>query len=267
MFNTKNIDELSFCTSVLYKSNKDYSCDYSTLPRPCHNFLFMLEGSGTILVKNSVITIKKGDILYIPQNSTYISKWKANPNCVFHSVHFKFSLSRDPFLYKKIAVQKLENQQFERLYDEVKNIQRYQTSKSFDSYFYLSAFYRLCGELLPSVKIENDAISVSGISPAITYLENNYVSSCTIEQLSSLCCLSPSRFFHLFKKNVGCSPMTYKNRILIQKASQTLLFHKDKSIEDVAFEYGFISPIYFRRLFKKLTGKTPSQYRKETNLI
>ena len=267
MFNTNSIDELSFCTSVLYKSNKDYSCDYSTSPRPCHNFLFMLEGTGTITIKNSVITLKKGDILYIPQNSTYISKWKANPNCVFHSVHFKFSLSKDPFYCKSIPVQPLPNDQFETLYDKVKIIQEYQYSKNLDSFFYLSAFYSLCGELLPNVKIKDESIQISSITPAITYLENNYTNSCTIEHLASLCCLSSSRFFYLFKKQVGCTPITYKNKILIQKASQALLLHNDKNIEDIAYEYGFISPIYFRRLFKKITGKTPSQYRKAERLV
>lgn len=267
MLNTKSIDDLSFCATVKYKSDKDYSCDYSSSPRLCHNLVFILEGSGDIIVENSIITIKKGDILFIPKNSTYISSWKANPNCVFHSVHFNFSLAKDPYFLNNVSIQKLPNEQFEFLYDKVKTIQQYQYSKNLDYFLCLSAFYLLCGTLLPSVDTKVIHPAITSITPAVSYLENNYTSSCTIEYLASLCCLSPSRFFYLFKKQVGCSPISYKNKVLIQKVSQTLLFHKDKSIENIAFEYGFSSPIYFRRLFKKLTGKSPSQYRKDEMLM
>ena len=267
MFNLKNIDELSFYSSVKYTSNKDYRSDYSTLPRPCHNFAFMLEGEGTIITEDSVLEIKKGDILYIPQNSTYISNWRATPNCIFHSVHFKFSLIKDPFIGKKIPVQLLPNDQFEKLYEAVKTIQQYQYSKTADSFLSAAAFYYLCGILLLNVKIKDIALPESSITPAVIYLQQNYAKNCKIDHLASLCYLSESRFFYLFKKQIGCSPITYKNKIAIQKVAQALLLHKEKSIETIAFEYGFESPIYFRRLFKKLIGKTPSQYRKEEQLI
>ena len=266
MFGSKTMGEF-FCSSVKYTSDKDYTCDYSTAPRPCYNFVFMLEGEGEIITENEIFQIKKGDILYIPQNITYISSWKATPNCIFHSVHFKFSLKNDPFRGKKVPVQLLPNQQFDRLYEAVKTIQTYQYSHTEEHFLGLSAFYYLCGTLLPKVKTKEGILPKSSITPAIIYLEDNYTESLKIDFLSSLCCLSSSRFFYLFKKNVGCSPITYKNKIAIQKAAQSLLLHKDTSIESIAYEHGFESPIYFRRLFKKLTGKTPSKYRKEERLI
>ena len=267
MFNSQNIVETSFYSSVKYTSSKDYRSDYSTVPRPCHNFVFMLEGEGCILTEDSTFQIKKGDILYIPQNSTYIANWSAAPNCIFHSVHFKFSLTTDPFIGKKIPIQLLPCNQFEKLYESVKTIQQYQTSKTTDTFLASSAFYYLCGVLLLNIKINDIVLPESNITPAVVYLQQNYAKNCKIDNLASLCYLSQSRFFYLFKKQVGCSPITYKNTIAIQKAAQALLLHKDKSIEAIAFEYGFDSPIYFRRLFKRLIGKTPSQYRKEEQLI
>lgn len=267
MFTTKNIDEYSFYSCVKYTSAKDYRSDYSTAPRPCHNFVFMLEGEGSITTEDLVFQIKKGDILYIPQNSTYISDWRATPSCIFHSVHFKFSLNKDPFIGKKIPVQLLANGQFERLYEAVKTMHKYQYSKTAESFLASSAFYYLCGVLLLNIKIKDIILPESSITPAVVYLQQNYAKNCKIDELASLCFLSQSRFFYLFKKQIGCSPITYKNKIAIQKAAQGLILHKDKSIETIAFEYGFESPIYFRRLFKKLIGKTPSQYRKEEQLI
>lgn len=268
MFNKNTLDNLSFCSVVKYTNNKNYLCDYSTSPRPCHNFVFMLEGEGIIYSEGKEIRLKKGDILYIPQNSTYLSNWKATPKNCFHSVHFKFSLSQDPFFNKAIPVQLLPNDEFENLYKLVLEMQRYQYSSSPESYFYLSAFYSLCARLLPHAKqITERELPTGNIAPALSYLEKHFIEHCSISKLAKLCFLSESRFYYLFKKQTGCSPIVYKNKITIQHAAQALLLHKEASVEKIAYEFGFESPIYFRRLFKNILGKTPSEYRKEEKLI
>ena len=258
----KNLETLSFCTCVLYKKNKDYSCDFSSSPRPCHNIAFILEGEGVITTETTVINVKKGDILYIPLNSTYVSNWKATPNCMYHSVHFNFPLGKDPFYGKKIPVQLLPNQDFDELFEMVKTIAKYQASKELEHFYYLSAFYNLCAKLLPSAKFSKTTLQKNNISPAIDYLEKNFTKPCTVADLASLCFLSSSRFFYLFKKLMGCSPITYKNKLAIQKSIQILFLDKTSNIEEIAFQCGFPSPIYVRRLFKKITGKTPTEYRK-----
>ncbi len=263
----KKFDRPPFCCAVKYTFNKDTFFDYSSLRRPCHNLVFMLAGEGDIISENEHLSVKKGDILYIPQNSTYTSLWKCTPNCEFHSIHFNFSVSQDPFYGKTIPVQIIKNQPFEELYDYVKTIQEYQNSKSLDFFLLLSAFYYLCAKLLFNVKSKKTVLSESSVSPAILYIENNYTKPCTIAHLSKLCFLSPSRFLFLFKKHMGCTPITYKNKITIEKVCQDLVLHKDKSIETIAIEYGFKSTIYFRRLFKKLTGISPSNFRKTKSLI
>lgn len=265
--NEKILENFSFCLAVKYQKNKDYTCDFSKIPRPCHNLAFILEGEGRIISDDITLNVKKGDILFIPKNSTYISKWLAKPNSAFLSVHFNFMPTVNPFNDKNVPVQLLPNDNFDQLLSAVQTIQTYQRTNDLTSFLYLSAFYYLCGTLLPKVKTIQKAHYESNITPAISYLENNSTSPCSIEQLANLCYLSPSRFFYLFKKKMGCTPITYKNKITIQKISQALLFYKDKSIESIAHEHGFESSIYFTRLFKRLTGKTPSQFRKDKMLI
>ena len=267
MLNIKNITNLSFYSAVKYQNSQSYTSNYSNLPRPCHNIAFMLEGEGTNTTEKDTLHIKKGDIFYIPKNSTYISKWENSPNVIYHSLHFNFQPSNDPFIDKIIPIQLLPNAEFATLYQQLLLIQKHQYTKSLDYFLALSAIYYLCGQLLPFAKIDNTIVSKNNIIPALLYLENNSTAPCSIEQLANLCFLSPSRFFYLFKKEVGCTPITYKNQILIQKVSQDLLLHKDTSIENIAQEYGFNSPVYFRRLFKKLVGKSPSQFRKDEMLI
>ena len=259
----QNIDGVAFCGAVKYTSDKDFSWDYSSSPRPCHNLAFLLEGEGKIVSDDTTITVKKGDILYIPQNSLYAVTWKADPHCVFHSVHFNFSPRQNPFANKKVPVQLLPNDEFAELYKLVQTMQEYQYAKPPVAFLHLSAFYCLCGRLLPKVKMQKNDLRKSNIYPALVYMENHSTQSCSIEQLASLCYLSPSRFYYLFKKQVGCTPITHKNKITVQKIAQALLLEKDKSIDTIAREHGFVSTIYCTRLFKKMTGKTPSQFRKE----
>jgi YesN/AraC family two-component response regulator len=70
----------------------------------------------------------------------------------------------------------------------------------------------------------------------------------------------------LYKQQTGYSPIAYKNRLAIQNASHALLL-ENNSVEAVSEEYGFESPIYFRRLFKKILGTTPTAYRKQAKLM
>lgn len=58
------------------------------------------------------------------------------------------------------------------------------------------------------------------------------------------------------------SPKTVLAEAIVQR-SQSLLLSYRKDVSEVAYELGFNDPSYFSRLFKKLTGKTPSDYRND----
>ena len=255
----------SLFATAKYERNIDYSNDYRNLPRPCHNIAFMLEGEGEIASDGEIITVKKGDILYIPQGTTYISNWKGAPNVIYHTIHFNFSDSCDPFDKFNIKIQLLKCKNFETTYDKFKII--HEAEKGEFSLLSASAFFTLCAELISDIEINRKKENNNPVSPAIEYLKANSSAPCTIERLADLCFLSPSRFHYLFKKHTGRTPIAYKNEILIRKAAQAITLKKDKSIESISEEYGFDSVIYFRRLFKRMTGKTPLEYRKDNSLL
>ena len=267
MFYAKNKEILPLCTTVQYVHKQDAEYDFSDAPRPCHNFAFMLEGWAEIETEEQVLILKKGEVLFIPQGTTYTSRWKAEPKAVFHSVHFNFSVPFDPFLQKKLPVQILKPNDFKKTHAILLDLEKNQYAKDENSFLCLAAFYRLCGELLPLVHLDETKQTENPVYNAIVYLENHFTEPCAVSKLAELCFLSPSRFYYLFKLYTGISPIVYKNRTTIRHAAQTLLLEKDKSIETVSDEYGFADPIYFRRLFKKFTKKTPSQYRREGRLI
>lgn len=264
-YNHKKI--FSLIASIKYSYDKTIDFNYMNNPRPCHNFAFMLEGKGIITTDKQIITIEKGDVLYIPKNTTYSAVWTATPEVVFHSLHFNFQPNIDPLLNKTIEIQKIRVDDFDVLYASLEEIRQNEFSADGNPFFVLSAFYRIFGSILANTEYKTNLSNNNAILPAVTYIENNFNKPIKIEHLSNLCFLSPSRFFYLFKKQMGTSPIVYKTQIAIQKSMQDLLFNKNLSIEEISQRNGFKSIIYFERQFKKTTGKTPSQYRKEETLL
>ena len=267
MLHAKIHKTLSLLLSVRYAHSNTVQYDYSKQPRPCHNFVFILEGQAVIESEGVQISLKAGDILFIPKNTTYKAQWTANPTVVFHSLHFSFLPKSDPLANMTFPVQILDSTQFNDFYALLKEIERNQFSKNVDSFLAFAAFYQICGILLRDLKFENNKPVHTTLSPAIAYIEQNYYKQFTVEYLANLCFLSPSRFYYLFKEQTGVSPIVYKNKIAIQNSAQDLLYKKELSITEIAKKHGFVSTIYFERLFKKTLGKSPTKYRKEETLL
>ena len=266
MFYAKTNQIFTLLATIKYVQDKPSKYDYSTSPRPCHNFMFMLSGEGEVKTNTETIFLKKGDFMFIPKNTTYSSRW--NKNTQFRSIHFNFSPMCDPFLDKLIPIQKIDLPSFNQTLNFSEKLNDCQFNKSNDSFLAVSLFYNICHNVLPFIKfsdkVQNENTS---ILPAIEYVNKNYRKKITVEELASLCFLSPSRFYYLFNKHTGISPIVYKNKKCILESCQTLLLDKNKSIEEISIEYGFESAVYFRRLFKMVTGKTPTEYRKQETLL
>lgn len=68
-------------------------------------------------------------------------------------------------------------------------------------------------------------------------------------------------FIRLFKKELGTTPLQYINQKKIEK-SQLLLITEEIAVKEIAFQLAFEDYSYFNRLFKKITGVTPQEYRR-----
>ncbi len=72
--------------------------------------------------------------------------------------------------------------------------------------------------------------------------------------------LSPNYFGDLIKKETGNSPQEHIQLKLINTAKERI-FDSSKSISEIAYELGFKYPQHFTRLFKKVVGCSPNEYR------
>lgn len=263
MINLNVKEILSLLLSVNYTYNKNEEFNYSNEPRPCHNFAFMLEGEGIINSNGNTIHLKKGDILFIPKNTTYSAVWKATPTVNFHSLHFDFLPKNDPLFNVNIAVQKLDNVEFDKNYYILQEITKLQFKKPNDNFILISNFYQLLGNLFKDTKINENAPLNKTISPAVAYIEQNYTEQFSVKQLADLCFLSQSRFYYLFKKHIGQTPIEYKLNISVRRSAQDLIYRIQTPISQIAEQHGFSSIVYYERVFKKVMGISPSCYRKK----
>ena len=80
----------------------------------------------------------------------------------------------------------------------------------------------------------------------------------TIDVLSTIAGLSPSRFKALFKEKLGIPPAEYALRLRIEEARRRLAA-RDASVTRVALDLGFSSSQYFASSFKRLTRMKPRE--------
>ncbi len=81
-----------------------------------------------------------------------------------------------------------------------------------------------------------------------------------IEEVAQLANLSTEAFCRYFKTRTMKTYTTFLNEVRVSQASRLLINNKDKSITEICFETGFSNLSNFNRVFKRVTGKTPSQY-------
>jgi YesN/AraC family two-component response regulator len=91
------------------------------------------------------------------------------------------------------------------------------------------------------------------------YIQQNLSTTITPPQLAAMGHISKSYLHRLFKKHLQTTPVHYINQIRIV-AAQSLLLDTTYSIRDIAQSVGFEDVNYFSRVFKRLTGTTPSKF-------
>ena len=93
-------------------------------------------------------------------------------------------------------------------------------------------------------------------------LRDNLSHQWTVEEMAALVGLGTTAFSEKVKSFTGFSPLNYLINIRISEAIK-LLKKNDVNVTDIALDIGFYSSQHFATTFKKLTGYTPSEFRKK----
>ncbi|HEV2269178.1 MAG TPA: helix-turn-helix domain-containing protein [Steroidobacteraceae bacterium] len=105
-------------------------------------------------------------------------------------------------------------------------------------------------QFTPSVRLQR----------AIAHISKHYGRQVPESEVALACEMSPSRFCREFKAAFGVTYVEYLARHRVQEAKR-LLGNLSMSVTDVAAAVGFSDPSYFTRVFRRVAGASPTEYR------
>lgn len=119
-------------------------------------------------------------------------------------------------------------------------------------------------EYLASVSYKNlyDEKDTDRMVEVYRFLIQNFHRDITLEEVSQIAHMSPTGFCRFFKSRTQKSFVQFLNELKIGHACK-LLGNNDYSIADVCYESGYNNLANFNKFFRKITGKTPTQFKKE----
>jgi AraC-like DNA-binding protein len=110
------------------------------------------------------------------------------------------------------------------------------------------------------VQQENAELPV--ITRAKEFIQRNQSEELSLTMVARAVNTSSFYFCKLFKKTTGLNFTAYVSRIRIEKA-KNLLLNPHLRVSEIAYEVGFQSLTHFNRVFKKIIGHSPTEYRSQ----
>ncbi len=98
------------------------------------------------------------------------------------------------------------------------------------------------------------------INAVVNYVEKNYQNRISLEEVADYVNLNPQYLSRLVKKELGIGFTHYVTNLKIEKAKE-LLSDTDLPILNISLELSYNEPNYFCKVFKKIVGMTPMEYR------
>ncbi|MEF2966257.1 AraC family transcriptional regulator [Paenibacillus sp. M1] len=131
-----------------------------------------------------------------------------------------------------------------------------------DPYTASSHVYQFVMELVrfASTPDREQEVWPAAIRSAVRFIDTNYAGMIGQAELAAKSGLSKYHFLRTFSRYVGMTPNDYLNRVRIERSVE-LLGRTDWNIEAIAAAVGYSSGSYFIKVFRKLTGQTPGQFR------
>ena len=254
---------LIFFKSEQYIYNQHHTVDNRNCPRPhfCAGFLRRGHAVFNDCAGGADIFLSPGELILVPVSSRYVSQWHGDPEVDYISLHFLFD---EPGIFSRqhrFALQKISPESPSELQQDFEYILCHSgTADEATQLQVLSRLYHILSVIRPALIQRPEDPTDIRIRNAISFIEQHYTENLSIEQLAVVSNMSVSRFFPGFKKATGVTPIDYLHHFRINRAI-ILLMNDDLSIEQISGMTGFESSAYFRRVFRKITGKSPREYR------
>lgn len=231
--------------------------ELNTINKSCYCLSCRLNGKSSFSYNENDLNVKTGDILYIPKNCSYSQKTYSEEVICFHLEVYGSPLKEFKLLESKFP------KEICKLFDEAETVWKQKK----DNYYYscLSILYKILSLCDIDLSATPDA-EAEKIKKSLNFLSSNiFNTQLSVERLYNLSNIGRTHFNEIFKKIYGSTPRRYIYCERINKAKM-LLQTGNYTNEEIAYLCGFTDVKYFYVVFKKVTGKTTKEYKKETYL-
>lgn len=226
----------------------------------------VMSGSGELLYDGKVYELKKGDVVFIDCRKDYSHytsddlwslRWCHFYGASMQSIYEKYRERGGQPVFHPVGFDSV-TELLSQLYvlanspDYIRDMRINQT---------LSCLLTLLME--DSWDPENSLASKKRmeLGSVRAYIDEHYTEKITLDGLASVFYINKFYLSKIFKETYGMTIIAYVEQKRITKAKSLLRF-SDKTVDEIGYEVGMSDANYFSRLFKKIEGITPSQFRK-----
>ena len=122
----------------------------------------------------------------------------------------------------------------------------------------------LVGELLKTVdekEVKKELRGAIRFKNALDFMERHAYENPALEEIATKCHMAPNYFHKAFKKSFRQTPFEYILALRMNRAKELLIF-TPMTVKEISVEIGYKNEFHFSKSFKKVTGLSPSHYRK-----
>jgi len=258
---------------------EQYSWQYHFHPE--YEIVCVLRGSGSRHVGNNFSRYEDGDLVFLGPNLPH-----AGFGLNAHGLHEEIVIQIKEEVFDQSIISRPEMFAIRDFLGKVKfgvcftgktkenitkRLKRLLKLPQFEKFIELIAVLQIMAtsreyELLnPDMKISS-AMTKNNIrlQNIFNYVENHFTEEMDIRKVASVANLSVPSFCNYFRKIMNTTYTEFLNQYRIQRACS--LLHQEKTIYETCYECGFNNVAYFNKVFKKITKKTPSEFKKERQI-
>ncbi len=267
--NSNQVTKLLFVTDVGYYPKAHYHYRERTSGSDQHILIYCTEGRGWVETDSTRMKVSKDQYFFIPAKMPHSYGADNDDPWTIYWIHFKGSLS-GIFIKDEITLTSIgelnnffRNDRRIRLFDELYQNLLMGYSQENLEYSSICLWYLLGAfTYLPQFERIRSVQQHDIIEKSILYMHDHIEETINLGEIADYCGYSVSHFSMIFKKKTSRSPIEYFSNLKIQRASQMLDF-TDMPVNEIADKLKFEDPFYFSRVFKKLMGLSPTEYRRK----
>lgn len=245
---------------------------------------YIKKGSMHYRVNNQSFHLKEGDIIFCNSNALHSGEMEHQEDCSYIPVTFDPKLIYGFFQstictkYVEPVIQNLAvcamhidyteswHETFRKKMLEVIALDKEKPDfYELDISIRMQIMWRLLVEHLPHQPLPaaSDLTEYKRIRKILSYIEQNYMNPITLAEVAEHIHLCESECTRLFKRHMNTTLFSFLQEYRIERSLEYLSTHE--SISNIAGKTGFSDSNYYSKVFSKIKGCSPREYRK--NLI